>query len=206
MFKKQYPFTPKTKDHLLIILGLVLWIFLFLFFIKPLTVEELPLKLQVVFLPMYGVICGFSYGLIIFIQKYYFKQQQQQWYVYNEILIVILISFLSLIHTWLFFKHVVAVSNPTDIIYTFQKYFVEIFLPALLIILPLVSISRYFFGKQSQKRKQKITINGSGNYEHLQIFVEDFLYIKSSGNYVEVFYLDNNVEILAKLTHLILRK
>lgn len=187
LLQKTYPFHSKTKYHLLIALGFAIWVFIFLFFIKPLTVDTLNIEEQLFFLPIYGLISGISYCPIIIFQNIIYKKQKQHWFLYNEVFILFVLSIISLVLIWFFFRYIVTIDDPKP--FPFYTYLTSIFLPALFIIIPLISASRFFLGKYQYKNKEKIKINGTGNYEHLQLFLEDLLYIKSSNNYVEVFYL-----------------
>lgn len=183
---RSYPFQVKTSNHIFIAIGTAIWVFLFLFLIKPLTVSTLTLEEQLFFLPFYSIISGVSYTISILFQKKMY-QKKQQWKVYDELIILLLLCIISLITIWLFFRFVVTIDDSEP--FTFSEFLIDIFSPALLIILPLVIIARYFIGKYALKGREKIRINGSGNYEHLELFLEDLLYIQSSNNYVEVHYL-----------------
>lgn len=186
--KKHYPFDSKIKHHLFIAIGFSVWVFIFLFFIKPLTVDELTTKEQLLYLPIYSSIAGLSYALIIYLQKYLYISQNKQWYLSSEIILLSVFSVLTCIFIWLFFRFIVTITDPTS----FSMFFWEIYLPAFLIILPLISASRYFIGKYQRKSNTQITIKGEGNYENVQLFLKDLLYIQSSNNYIEVFFLDQN--------------
>ncbi|MFY0630824.1 MAG: LytTR family transcriptional regulator [Flavobacteriaceae bacterium] len=190
IFRKEHPYHPLSKYHILIAIGLALWIFLFLFFIKPLTVESLNLQEQLFFLPIYGLVSGLSYLAIILPQSFLYRSQKERWSVFNEIIILLALSIISVLFIWVFFRYAVTVDD--TIPYEFGEFLIEIFLPAYYIILPLVFIARFFLGKYYQRNREKITIQGSGNYEHLHLFLKDLVYIQSSNNYVEVYHLQKN--------------
>lgn len=185
--KKSYPFHPQTRSHLWIALSLGIWVFLFLFLVKPLTVDSLSLEEQLLYIPIYGLVAGLSYLLAILPQQSFYRKQKQKWYASNELLIIFSLSIVSVLLIWVFFRFVVTIDDADP--WTFGEFLIEIFLPALCIVLPLVIIARYFSGKYYQQNRKKVKIQGSGNYEHLHLFLEDLIYIQSSNNYVEVYYL-----------------
>ncbi len=190
LFKKSYPYHPNTQSHLWIAFGLGIWVFLFLFIIKPLTVDSLSFQEQLLYVPFYGLVAGISYLLAILPQKSFYQKQQQQWFVFNELTIVLGLSVFSTVLIWLYFRFVVTANDTVP--WTFGEFLIEIFLPAFVVIIPLVFITRYFVGKYYQQNRKKIRIEGSGNYEHLNLFLDDLIYIQSSNNYVEVYHLINN--------------
>jgi hypothetical protein len=190
LFKKSYPYHPILTSHLWIALGLGIWVFLFLFLVKPLTVDSLSFDEQVLYVPFYGLVAGICYLLAILPQKMFYQKQKQQWFVLNELMVAIGLTVYSTILIWLYFRYVVTLNDSVP--WTFGEFLMEIFLPAFVVIIPLVFITRYFIGKYYQQNRKKIRIEGSGNYEHLHLFLDDLIYIQSSNNYVEVYHLINN--------------
>jgi len=188
--KKSYPFHPQTQTHLWISLSLGVWVFLFLFLVKPLTIDSLSFQDQLRYIPIYGMVAGISYLLTIIPQYYLYRKQKQQWFILNELVILLNLTIISALLIWMFFRFVVTIDDAIP--WALGEFLIEIFLPALCIILPLVFIARYFSGKYYQQNRKKIKIEGSGNYEHLHLFLEDLIYIQSSNNYVEVYYLQKN--------------
>lgn len=68
-------------------------------------------------------------------------------------------------------------------------------MPALSVILPILVIGRFAFGKYKNKKieAQKIEIQGEGNNESLRLLLNDLISIQSSDNYVEVIYTNGNM-------------
>jgi DNA-binding LytR/AlgR family response regulator len=92
----------------------------------------------------------------------------------------------------LFYLYVIVYGEPNP--YTLGYHITSVFLTALTVILPILIIGRFAFGKYKDKKldEQKIEIQGDGNYESLRLLLNYLICIQSSDNYVEVFYLDRN--------------
>jgi DNA-binding LytR/AlgR family response regulator len=93
----------------------------------------------------------------------------------------------------LLYLYVIVYGQPNP--YTLGYHFTSIFLPALTVILPILIIGRFAFGKYKNKKleEQKIEIQGEGHYESLRLLLNDLICIQSSDNYVEVFYIDGTM-------------
>ena len=70
---RKYPFDPAVKHHLIIALGLAIWIFVFLYFTEPLDVNRLGNTNKFFFLIGYGIIGGISYLLFLPFQYFIFQ-------------------------------------------------------------------------------------------------------------------------------------
>nr|WP_321223435.1 LytTR family DNA-binding domain-containing protein [uncultured Psychroserpens sp.] len=187
---KKYPFDPSIKHHLLIALGLAVWIFMFLFFTEPLDVSDLNTTEKLTYLPGYGVIGAGLYLLVLPFQNWLFKRNSTQWFLINEITLLLVFSIFSIVVIRFYYLIIIVDWHPNR--YDFWYHLKSILLPALLTILPILIIGRYAFGKYKNKKleQQKIEIQGEGNYESLRLLQDDLICIQSSDNYIEVFYLD----------------
>lgn len=186
---KKYPFDPFIKHHFIIAIGLVIWIFVFLFFTEPLDVSEINDSDKVFFLLGYGLIGGFCYILFLPFQYLIYNKKDKNWTLLSELLFLFIFSFCAITLARFFYLYVIMANdrNPYDLGYMLQ----QIFLPALLTILPIIIFGRFAFGKYENKKTEakKIEIKGEGNYEGLRLFFNDIICIQSSDNYVEIFYI-----------------
>ena len=87
--KIKYPFDPSIKHHIIIGFGLSVWIFLFLYFTEPLDVNELDAVQKLIYLPIYGLICGACYSVFIPFQVFLFKKEKQFWSLISELLFIL---------------------------------------------------------------------------------------------------------------------
>ena len=191
--KRAYPFDPLLKHHFIISLLLAVWIFIFLYFTEPLDVAELNNKEKLIFLPGYGLLAGFCYLLFLPLQYFLFKRKQKKWFLSTEFLLISCFSGFTIIMARSYYLFVVVAGEPNP--YTLSYMLKSIFLPALAVILPIIIIARFAFGKYHEKRleDQKIEIKGEGNYEGLRLQLNELVYIQSSDNYIEVNYISNNI-------------
>ena len=187
--KRLYPFDPLLKHHILIGLLLAVWVFVFLFFTEPLDVSELPDKDKLIFLPGYGLVVGICYLLFLPFQYFLYKRQKRLWFIISEIIFIAVFAIVTICIARNYYLYVVVANEPNP--YSLGYMLKSIFMPALATILPILLIGRFAFGKYYEKRleDQKIEIKGEGNYEGLRLQLNELISIKSSDNYIEVYYL-----------------
>ena len=188
----KYPFDPSIKHHIIIALGLAIWIFVFLFFTEPLDVSELNNVDKPLLLNGYGLIGGCCYLLFLPAQYFLFNKNEKKWTLKSEILFLLIFCVCAITIARFYYLYVIMANdrNPYDLLYMLQS----IFLPAISTILPIIIFGRFAFGKYKNKKTeaQKIEIKGEGNYEGLRLLLNDVICIQSSDNYVEVFYQSGN--------------
>lgn len=189
---RPYPFHPNIKNHLLIAFGLAVWIFCFLYFTEPLDVQELNAEEKLSFLPLYGLVGALCYLLGIPLQAYWFQRNQRHWPLLDEILLLVLFCCIAFVCARGVYLYVIVPYEPNP--YTLAYFLFEIYIPAIVTILPIVILGRWAMGKYHQKQveKVKIHIEGEGNYEGLRIFEEQLICINSADNYIEVHFKDGN--------------
>lgn len=186
----KYPFDPSTKHHLLIALGLAIWIFVFLYFTEPLDVNEFGDSEKLIYLPMYGGLGALLYISILPFQYWLFKRGLSSWTVLHELLFMFVFIGITIVVLRLFYLHFIIEWHPNR--YGLWYHIKAIMFPAILTILPIVIIGRFAFGKYKDKKleEQKIEIQGEGHYESLRLQLNDLICIQSSDNYIEVFYIN----------------
>lgn len=183
-----YPFDPSVKHHSLIGLGLLIWIFIFLYFTEPLDVQEFGSQEKLIYLPGYGLVGALMYILFLPLQYVIYGKEEGDWTLIKEILFLLLFCLTSIFVVRAFYLYVVVAGEQNP--YTFWYQLTNITLPAIATILPIVIIGRFAFGKYKEKKReqQKIEIKGEGTYEGLRLLLDDLICIQSSDNYIEVFY------------------
>ncbi|MDO1500543.1 LytTR family DNA-binding domain-containing protein [Winogradskyella maritima] len=183
-----YPFDPKLKHHLLIGLGLALWIFAFLYFTEPLDVSVFSQSEKLLYLPGYGLIGGVCYLVFLPFQYFLYKRTKPQWFLWQEAIFLLCFCVFAITVSRIYYLTVIMANDINP--YTLGYMLSSIYLPALTTILPIIIIARYAFGKYKNKKLEatKIEIKGEGQYEGLKLFQDDLICIKSSDNYIEVFY------------------
>ncbi|MBL4662920.1 MAG: LytTR family transcriptional regulator [Flavobacteriaceae bacterium] len=193
LLKKIYPFDPSLKHHIIIALGLAIWIFVFLYFTEPLSVNELGSQEKLIYLPFYGIAGALAYLMMMPFQYWLFRRNENEWHIQSELLFFLLFISFALVVTRSVYLYVIVPgeANPYDL-----SYFISnIYFPAILTIVPIVLAGRWAFGKYKNKKleDQKIEIEGEGAYEGLRLLLTDLIVIKADDNYIEVSYLHNNL-------------
>tara|TARA_R110001592_G_scaffold33835_4_gene116846 strand:+ start:798 stop:1598 length:801 start_codon:yes stop_codon:yes gene_type:complete len=190
MLKQHYPFDPSIKHHVLIALGLAVWVFVFLFFTEPLDVSELERDQKLIYLPLYGFFVSVCYLLTLPFQYWLYKRNSSRWSIQSELLQQLTMIVLAFIVSRLVYYYIVMGAHPYA--YTIDYFAISIYLPAIATVLPIIIIGRFSFGKYKEKKleDQKIEIQGTGNYESLRLQLNDLICIQSSDNYVEVTFND----------------
>ncbi|WP_299248076.1 LytTR family transcriptional regulator DNA-binding domain-containing protein [uncultured Lacinutrix sp.] len=190
--KLKYPFDSSIKHHLLIALGLALWVFVFLYFTEPFDVNELNGTEKLVYLPGYGLVAALLYIGTLPFQYWIYKKNKNVWTFSSELLFIFFFIITAIVIIRLFYLQFVVDWHPNA--HSLFYHIKSIILPAMFTILPIVVICRFGFGKYKQKKleDQKIEIKGEGNYESLRLLLNDLICLQSSDNYIEIFYLSNN--------------
>ena len=110
--KLKYPFDPSIKHHLLIALGLAIWIFAFLYFTEPLDVNEFGDREKLIYLPIYGLIGGICYSLFIPFQILLHKKFKEEWTLILELVFLSTFIFISATFARLYYLYVVVAGEP----------------------------------------------------------------------------------------------
>ena len=189
---KKYPFDSSIKHHFIIAFGLIIWIFIFLYFTEPFDVNELTSNEKLIYLSGYGLLGGILYSICLPFQNWLYKKNKNNWTVTHELIFLLFFLIITIILVRLFYLQFIVNWHPNA--HDFSYHLKSIILPANLTILPMIIFSRFGIGKYKNKKAeaQKIEIKGEGNYEGLRLFVNDVICIQSSDNYVEVFYLSGS--------------
>lgn len=188
LFKYPYPFDPSFKHHALIALGLVIWIFGFLYLTEPLDVNEFGDREKWIYLPGYGFVGGAMYLIFLPFQYFLYNRNQRKWTLIQEVLFILFFVIVTIFIVRAFYLYVVMIgeSNP----YSFNYQLTAITLPAIATILPIVLVGRFGLGKYKEKKleQSKIEIKGEGTYDGIRLQLQDLICIQSSDNYIEVLY------------------
>lgn len=193
MLKKPFPFDPLLKHHLLIALGLAIWIFLFLTLTEPLDTNAFEGIEKLIYLPLYGIAGAIAYLIILPLQGYIYSKNNTEWTVWSELLFFLLLFMFGLLLSRLIYTYIIVSGEPNP--YSLYYFTTAIYVPAIVTILPILAIGRWAFGRYFEKKleDQKIEIEGEGTYEGLRLQLNDLVCIKADDNYVEVSFLTNGV-------------
>ena len=195
--QKKLHLNTSRKSHILIGLILGLWVYLFLAFIGPFDAAPLQFGWRIQIMTGYGLLFSLAYFLIIPLQEWVYGQLKI-WNPKWEIFIVLLVFIISLPFSYFYYKSDWIVGESD-----FGVYTLEMFLPTALLILPLMAIARRLIAKntratQSVKSTEKVILSGQNKLDILQIEREALIAAKSAGNYVEIYFMQED-QLIKKL-------
>lgn len=183
-----YPLHKSLKKHLFIALGLGIWVYLFLVFTEPFDINKFN-ENEKLLLPIFGLLASISYCIPLL---YQFRiLEKNSWKIKNEVVFTLFVIILGSIVYFLFYKYFIAYNEPDT--YNYFHYVKWIYIPALVIILPFLLIARFLLAKFFETPDTKITIKGKGQYDFINLKIEDLLFIQSSDNYVEINFIENDL-------------
>lgn len=187
---RKYPFDASLRSHIMIAIGLAIWIFLFLYFTEPLDVNEFSDSEKLIYLPLYGLIGSISYLIFIPFQSFLYFKSDKIWSLKNELIFLFAFIVLGTLASRLFYLYVIVANEPNP--YSLSYHITSILFPVYSIVLPIIILGRFGFGKYRNKKAEakKVEIKGEGNYEGLRLFFNDIICIQSADNYIEVVYLN----------------
>ncbi|WP_340063602.1 LytTR family DNA-binding domain-containing protein [Ascidiimonas aurantiaca] len=221
LFKRPHPFIFNRNSVL--ITGVAT--FFVLVVLSPFGYHTLPLKHRVWLALINSVIAASSIWLMVtFIQRFFPKwSKPENWVLGKEILLIWGTLLLIILLTYMFLL-VSSITNETGI-----SLFFQVFLKTMAISVIPISILVFFeqFMHQKKKLKQAVSISKQlkarkENYDNkengviqqkekyilipgengkieLKLLPEELIYLKSEGNYIEVYYSSGTLSIQKKL-------
>lgn len=144
----------------------------------------------------------FGYGLCViipililhFFEEYWFKKSNGKWFLFQELLILIIGFFFISIFSYFYNTYIVNdLSINTNYMLQWTKEFGAPFIP---IFMPLWIYLRFRFSKivikpLRLKNQPIVNIKGNNQDEELSFFEEDFVMARAQSNYVDIYYIDN---------------
>lgn len=178
---------PSIKHHTIIGALLCVWSFLFAFFVKPFEHGEMDLEKWIYVSVGFSLVAFLSYFIMACIQHIVYKKTQS-WNIGFEIGAYLLYYTIYTIVTYFYYK-----SSIIQGFYVFTEFFTNIIFPIFLIVTPVLYLARRYSIKLIPVKANEIIIKGENKLDVLKIKESDLICISNSQNYVEIFYLDNDV-------------
>jgi len=184
------PFKKSQKVHLYIGFSLAIWIYLFLVFVGPYDASPLSTGWRAQLMLGYGVLFFLSHVAILFFQRLLFKTIGV-WNIFIELTGTLVSFVLYLPVSFAYYRSEVVLGE-----YSFGYYTYAMYLPTLVIVIPLVLLLRWTFVKYMDRNKilenKLLEIRGENKLDILRIPFSDLVCAVSSRNYVEIFYFDGS--------------
>ena len=195
IFYKQIKFTAPFVKQLVIAVVLAVILSFILIYLEPLNTNNFHSKHKSLLLSGYGFIIGIIYLIHSRIETHFYIKQHKKWVLLNEVISLLVFFLISGFFAYLYNEiYINQNSFSLKYLYEYQKQIVLIFMPILGFF---VVFLRAWLGKIiNPKKLHQITLKGSNKKELLTVQKNDVLYIKSSENYIEIYFLKQGV-----LTH-----
>ncbi|CAM3664783.1 LytTR family transcriptional regulator DNA-binding domain-containing protein [Flavobacterium chungbukense] len=187
------------KHNLVVGLLIALWLFVFAFIIKPFDDGTINLRAWFFLSFSFSFMAFLCYGLLAIIQKSFY-QKIGKWNISLEITAILLFHLLYLIGVFAFYKSPILNGG-----YAFSEFFSVIFIKVVLIVTPIIILSRRYLIKLIPIKEDVLIIRGENRLDILKINKSDLVCISNAQNYVEIFYLEND-KLQAKLIRSSLKK
>ena len=158
-----------------------IWLVIFLIFIAPFDASDLSFLVRVQIMVVYGVIFFLCYLLILAFEQWLESRALPFWL--HELVIHLCVYLVVFPPTLLYYE--------SDIVngdYGRMRFFLEQYLPILIVITPVLFAFRKLVS--TSKRKTTITIRGTNKRDVLQIERSQLVCVVSSDNYIQVCFID----------------
>ena len=185
---KDIQLNTSYKAHAILGIIIGIWLVLFQILISPFDVADLTLKNKLILIPPYGILLFISYMAGIGLQNWLFKKSGE-WSYGKEALILSFVFTTLLFMCFAYYKTLLI--NGT---YSFLGFTFSIYLPTLIIFVAFIILGRMYLNKlQAKKNRSKIILKGINKGDILQIEPDTIVCISSAQNYIEVYYLQQEV-------------
>lgn len=147
--RRKLALNSDPKLHLMLAAAAGLWITLFLIVVGPFDAAPLPISWRAKVMFVYGLAFFASYAVAIPVQNWWYHRSGG-WELWQELSLYLLIfgSCLPLCFTYY-------TSGTINGDYPFVKFVVEVYLPTLLIMLPLLIFGRWYVNRLPFKDRRK---------------------------------------------------
>jgi len=161
----------------------------FLILISPFDIAELTFKWKLIILPVYGAIAFLCYMVLVPIQNLAFRKIKT-WTLLMEIAFVLLFDVLVFFISYAYYQSSLVKGN-----YSFSSFALQIFLPVVGILMPILIGARWIrLRKSSVHQNQSIILKGDNKLDFLKLAIEDLIGVSGATNYVEVHFLKEGIK------------
>lgn len=187
-------------------LGLGLWLYLFLAIIGPFDAAPLPLRIRVFLMVGYGLVfCG-VYLACIPIQNWW-HARTRAWKWKQEAGFIIFFCSVCLPASYRYY-----ITDWVNGDWGFQRFALEIFLPTLVLIIPILVFVRWLVARRAvQQATQEQAVStilqlfGDNKLDVLHLPEDHLIALSAANNYVTVYYLEDQ-QLQKKLLRTTLKK
>ena len=187
------------KHNLIVGLLIALWLFIFAFIIKPF--DDGTINLRAWFLISFGfsVMAFLCYAILAVLQKSVYEKISK-WNINYEIVSLLFFYVIYFFGIYAYYKSPILNGG-----YSFEKFFVIIFIKVALILTPVIILARRYLIKLIPLKEDILNFRGENKLDVLKIKKEDLVCVSNAQNYVEIFYIENG-KLVSKLIRSSLKK
>ena len=178
---------PSIKHHLIIASFISLWLFIFAFIIKPFDDGTINFQSWLLISIGFSILAFVCYAILAFLQKKIYDKAQK-WNVKLELLSLFFYYFIYLIGIYAYYKSPILNGG-----YTFGQFFNIIFVKVALVLTPVIILARTYLIKLIPVKEDLLVIKGENRLDILKIKKADLVCISNAQNYVEIFYIENQI-------------
>ncbi|MFK7949351.1 MAG: LytTR family transcriptional regulator DNA-binding domain-containing protein [Saprospiraceae bacterium] len=201
---KPFPFINKTKDKILIAFLFGLFVYIFLIVFQPFGINDIVYN-KLLFVSGFAIITSVIMMSYFFLLPFiYRKSKEEQWTLKNILIEASVLILIIAIFNWLY-------TSVIDIeLHESPSFFKFIFITTSIGIIPtlffILILEQYLSTKNESKANlltknllttaipnQNINIEFGQKQHQLTLNLADLLCIKAEGNYVEIYYLENDL-------------
>jgi hypothetical protein len=178
---------PSVKHHLIIGILISLWLFIFAFIIKPFDDGTINFRSWILISIGFSSLAFLCYGILTLIQKAIYDKISK-WNIALETTSILFFYLIYLIGIYAYYKSPILNGG-----YNFAEFFGIIFIKVVLILTPVIILTRRYLIKLIPIKDDFLIFRGENRLDILKIRKEDLVCISNAQNYVEIFYTENNV-------------
>ncbi|MEA3316526.1 MAG: LytTR family DNA-binding domain-containing protein [Bacteroidota bacterium] len=208
IFNKPYPYGKSVSSKLKLSLIISLFVAIFLIVLQPFGLHNFKSGNKMLIISGYGLVSFVLLIINLILIPLLFKNifNEDRWKVKSQILYLFLILFTIGLGNFFYTVIVFGFSSNLEVFLIFQLFTLivggfPIIITTLLTQNKLLTrnlkeaanLNSKIHNNSFSNNSELVTFNSDNKNENLNILLSDFLYIKSQGNYAQVYYLDNEL-------------
>ena len=195
--KDQTYFVASRKHSFLIALILGVCLSFIIIFLEPFDTNEFESSNRYILLLGFGGLFSLVYVVQSVFESYWYRRVHKVWSILTECIAMCVFFILAGTVIYLYNRFVI-----NGLEYSFSShiwYFTHIVSVMLPIFMPLFLFLRRKFGERIiPLGPDKTIIEGRNKHEILEIELTSLIYIKATENYIDIFYIDEQKQLVSK--------
>ena len=182
-----HPLNPSIKHHTIIGALLSFWILLLIIVVRPFGHGVMDFEKWVYVALGFSVIPFFSYLIVTFLQRYLYKKLS----VWNSMLEFSMYVLFYSLYTSVSYAYYLG--PMVEGFYDLWEFFLNIASKNAMILTPILFLARRYSIRLMPTIEEEITLRGDNKLDILKIKKVELICISNAQNYVEIYYLENDI-------------